>query len=106
MNAHSIIASLNDALDHVRVADRVTKRVNIEIDELLDAEEHIKGLINEIKTRQGHLTLIDCPFQVDGSCDRFGCLLNRDPKRCDDTWYRGLKAASALDGGLDESDDL
>lgn len=48
--------------------------------------------------------LIDCPFQVDGSC--VGCLLNRDPARCEDAWNKGLKAASALNGDLNESNDL
>ena len=47
--------------------------------------------------------LIDCPFQVNG-CS--GCLLGRDQTSCDDAWKKGLKAASALDGEINESNDL
>ena len=40
--------------------------------------------------------LIDCPFQVNGSCT--GCLLNRDPVQCHDRWKKGLEAASMSTG--------
>ena len=55
MKSDHIISLLNDALLDIENVDSAIKRVGIEIRELFDAEEHIKSILNEVKTKQGDL---------------------------------------------------
>ena len=52
MNAYFIIANLNDALGHVRAANRAARRANIGIKELDDAELHIKAVVSDVEFRE------------------------------------------------------